>query len=128
MTSTNVKTITELLEKTKATLDKGAAGEIKEEDLLRSQGSMAGSYPFGFESSSAYLTQLMYLDHVGKDYSELALFPERIRSFKSKEVAKMIGSLFSWDSLDIVIVGPKSIFPELKKLGRARMRNYKNYL
>jgi zinc protease len=128
MTSTNVKTISELLTKTKATLDKGASGDIKEVDLLRSQGSMAGSYPFGFESSSAYLTQLMYLDHVGKEYSELALFPERIRSFNAKQVAKKINELYSWDSLDIVIVGPKSIFKELKKLGKARMRSYSNFL
>jgi len=128
MTSTDVKTVSELLKKTKATLDKGAAGEIKEVDLKRSQGSMAGSYPFGFESSSSYLTQLMYLDHVGMDYSELVLFPERIRSFKAQEVAKKIKSLYEWETLDIVIVGPKSLFPELKKVGKTEVKTYKNYL
>lgn len=127
-TSTKVESVGMLLEKTKETVKKASAGEIKPENLSRAQGSLAGSYPFGFESTSSYLAQLSYLDHRGEPYSSLFDFPEKVRSFKSDEVAKMIQRLFGWEEQQITIVGPRSLKKTLEKYGDVTIKNYKSFL
>ncbi|MEC7275902.1 MAG: pitrilysin family protein [Bdellovibrionota bacterium] len=127
-TSTKVESLETLLLKTKETLEKAASGKIEDANLLRAQGSLAGSYPFGFESNSAYLAQLSYLDHKGVDYSELFKFPERVRSFSKEEVSQKIKDIFTWNEQDIIIVGPKKLSSMLKKMGDLRILPLKKFL
>ncbi len=127
-TSTKVESVGLLLEKTKETIKKASAGEISPANLLRAQGSLAGSYPFGFESTSSYLSQLTYLDHRGEPYSSLFDFPEKVRAFNSEQVAKIIQSLYGWEEQSITIVGPRSLKKILEKYGDVTVKNYKKFL
>jgi zinc protease len=127
-TSTKKESLDELIGKTKDTVKKVIAGEINPNQLKQTKGSVAGSYLFGFESSSDFLQGLSYLDHVGRPYSSLIKFPERVRSYSSENVAGMSRVLYNWESLDIVIVGPRSLKKELKKYGNVEVKSYKDFL
>lgn len=127
-TSTAIQNITKLLVKTKETLELANAGEITPTDLERAKGSLAGSYPFGFESSASYIGQLLYLDHVGRPYSDLFKFPEIVMSFNASQVAKESKTLYNWEDLHIVVIGPKSLLAELKAFGAVEVRRFKDYL
>lgn len=127
-TSTKVESLEKLLNKTKETLEMAASGDIKEEDLDRAQGSLAGSYPFGFESNGAYLGQLQFLDHKEEPYSELFHFPQRVRSFQKEDVQKMAKKIFGWNELDIVIVGPPSLKKMLSQYGDLRVKKIAEFL
>ncbi len=127
-TSTKIESLEKLLNKTKEALDLAAAGKIKEEDLDRAQGSLAGSYPFGFESNGAYLSQLQFLDHKELPYSELFHFPERVRGFSKDDVQKMTAKIFDWNTMDIVIVGPPSLSKVLKNYGSVSVKRIKDFL
>lgn len=127
-TSTKVQSVGVLLEKTKETVKKAIAGEIEQANFERAKGSLAGSYPFGFESTSSFLNILMQLDHRGLPYSSLRQFPEKVRSFNAKDLAKMAETLFRWEESQITVVGPRSLKKTLDKYGDVTVKSYKKFL
>lgn len=126
-TFTKVKTVNELLGVVKNILNEIKDKGIDSEELDRAKGSLAGSFPFRFEKSSAYLQQLMHLDDIHKSYDSLYHFPEVVRNFKEEEVRKNLSSLFNWNNQTIVIVGPKSLAKDLKSFGKVKVVNYKKF-
>ncbi len=127
-TSTNVETLGKLLTKTKETLDRNSEGKIDERGFNLTKGSLAGGYPFAFESSKALLAQLMTLDHLGDDYSKLTEFPTKLRSLTQKDLISEIQNVFAWDKQDIVILAPKNALDSLKEFGKVKVRSYKEFL
>lgn len=127
-TSTKKESLKELLEKTQVTIKKVIGGEINPDQLELTKGSVAGSYLFGFESSSDFLEGLTYLDHTGRPYSSLVEFPDRVMSFSLDNVSKMSKNLYDWENLDIVIVGPKSLQKDLGAFGKVQVKSYKDFL
>ncbi len=127
-TSTNIETLNKLLNKTKETLDRNSSGNIDEKGFSLTKGSLAGSYPFAFESSKALLMQLMSLDHNGEPYSKLTEYPAKLRALTKEDMVAEIKSTFDWNKQDILILAPKSALKSLKEFGKVTVRNYKEFL
>lgn len=116
-TSTKNENLAELLNVIKNSLKEMSEGKINTDHLARTQKGLAGSYPFRFESSMNYLSQILLLDHQGRDLSELYKFQERVLKIKQDEVQKMTSHLFDWDQMVLVVVGDKSLEKTLKEFG-----------
>ena len=127
-TSTNIETLGKLLSKTKETLDRNSAGNIDERGFMLSKGSLAGGYPFAFESSKALLAQLMQIDHIEEEYSTLTNFPENLRKLTKEDLIKEIKSTFDWNKQDIMILAPKSTLKTLKGFGKVNIRSSAEFL
>lgn len=117
-TFTKNETIADLLNVVKNVIDKNAKGEFLDEAFVRAKDGLAGGHPFRFERPMSYLTQLMYLDHEGRDMSELYEFQKRVRSITKQEMVSEIGKLYDWNQMSIVIVGDKSLEQSLKEFGK----------
>jgi zinc protease len=127
-TSTNIETLNKLLAETKKTLDKNAQGDIDERGFQLTKGSLAGGYPFAFESTKAILSQLMTLDHLGESYSTLVESPAILRSITKNDLIEDLKSTFSWNEQDIVILAPKNVLSTLKEFGSVDVKSYKEFL
>ena len=128
ITATNVETLGKLLNKTKETLDKVGAGEINDQQFALSKGALAGSFPFGFESSKALLLELMNLDHSDHSYNYLINYTDKVMSFTKQQVAGEVKEIFDWNKQDIVILGPAWLKEELEKLGPVNVVSYEKFL
>jgi zinc protease len=126
-TFTKTKTISELLHVVKNVLNDVKTNGIVPEELERARGSLVGSFPFRFESSTAYLQQLMHLDDINKSYSSLYEFPKVIKGFKEPVVREKLNSLFNWHNLTIVVVGPKSLKKKLSEFGKVVKLPYNEF-
>jgi zinc protease len=126
-TFTKTKTVEELLHVIKNVLlevkDKG----IDPKELERARGALVGSFPFRFERSTAYLSQLMHLDDINKSYETLYKFPEIVKSFEEPIVRQKLVSLYNWHNQTIVVVGSKSLKKKLEKFGKVTKLPYKEF-
>lgn len=128
-TFTKNETVDVLLEVTKTTIDQIISGNFNPADFERSRGALSGSYPFRFEVTSAYLSQLLFLDHLGVSYDELYEFQKRVNNISKEQTSKVIGDIFGWDKQTIVVLGSPKLAKELrKKFGKIRVVSYKNFL
>ncbi len=127
-TFTRNETAEKLFEVIKGVLERTAGGEISDEDFERVRSAFIGSHPFSLERSSAYLSQLMSLDHVGDSYSRIERFPEILRSYNKQQVISTFKEVFSWDKMKIVVVGDKSLGAQLSKFGKVKVQSYKDFL
>lgn len=128
-TFTKNETVSELLEVTKKTIDSIIQNDYPQSELDRSRGSLAGSYPFRFESTSAYLSQLLFLDHIEAPYSELYEFQGRVKKIKRLALNKAVENIFGWEKQTIIILGPAKLAKPLrKKFGSIRVTSYKHFL
>lgn len=128
-TFTKNETVDRLLEVTKTTIDSIINGQYPISELERSRGSLAGSYPFRFENTGAYLNQLLFLDHLGASYDELYEFQKRVNKIESPQLNSAVKSLFGWAQQTIVIIGSPKLAKALKKkFGKIRVVSYKNFL
>ena len=88
-----------------------------------------GSYLFGLESTSAFLSNLIYFDHVGRDYEEIYKFPKAIDSLTKPMVMKKASELFNPDEQLIFVLGSNELEKSLKAAGfKVKKVNYKNFL
>lgn len=130
-TFTKNQTLEELLDITKLTVDNVAAN-VSESDLKDTVSGLKGSHPFGFEKSSAFLGQLLYLDHIGRPYSELFDFNAKLDQYKASDVAQRTNEMFNFKNATIVILGDKSLEARVKKLakeyGQFQKVDINNYL
>lgn len=127
-TFTKNETIADLLNVVKNVIEKNAKGEFLEEDFIRAKDGLAGGHPFRFERPMSYLTQLMYLDHEGRDMSELYEFQKRVRSISREEMTSEIGKLYDWSQMSIVVVGDKSLEKSLKEFGEVLVLKPEQFL
>ncbi|MBY0413314.1 MAG: insulinase family protein [Bdellovibrionales bacterium] len=131
-TFTKNQTIDSLIQVIDETVTKIEKVGIAADDLARSTEGMVGAYPFKFENNSAFLAQLLLLDHIGKPYSDLFDFKDAVTKYNAKDVAKKIGDIFSMKKQVIFVLGDKSIQPKLKaltkKYGPLKVLDYKPYL
>lgn len=108
------------------------AKKVTDEELKDTVSGLKGSHPFGFEKSSAFLAQLIYLDHIGRPYSELFDFNQKLDQYTASDVANRVNDMFSFKKATIVILGDKSLESRVKKLatkyGQFKMVNINNYL
>lgn len=127
-TFTKNETIVETLKAIEEAIDESATA-IPDEQFAMAKRYAKGSYLFGLESTSAFLSNLIYFDHIGREYEEIYKFPKRVDSFKKDQVKAMIDSLFGSSEIMTVIVGAKSLKGSLEKAGyKVKMIDYKDYL
>lgn len=128
-TFTKNETVDQLLEVTKTTIESIIKGQYPIHELERSRGSLAGAYPFRFESTGAYLNQLLFLDHLGASYDELYEFQKRVNKIESTQLNQSVKDTFGWEKQTIVILGSPKLAKSLrKKFGKIRVVSYKNFL
>jgi zinc protease len=131
-TFTKNQSINKLVEVVYDAVEKVRTEGISQEELEKSLGAIVGSHPFKFESNRAFLSQLLYLDHVEKPYTELFNFREVVSKYTPKDVSSKIESVFGMKKQTIFILGDKSIEAELKKLpakmGKLKVINYKSFI
>jgi zinc protease len=115
-TFTKNETIVDMLKVITETLNKSSQ-EIQQERLEHSKRQQKGRYLLSLESNKSYLSKLMYLDHIGKDYSEIYQFPKNVDKLTKKEVSAAIEKYFGISKQVILLAGSKKILPSLKKAG-----------
>ena len=127
-TATKNENVVSLLNVTRDSLQDVINGSFPKKQFKIVRNALAEKHPFRFQKGSSYLSQLGYLDHVGKDYSELYRFPNRVRRHSLNDVEEVIQKIYSWNKLTIMVLGPKSLKKSLKKLGPVNVTSYKKYL
>ncbi len=103
-------------------------GDFAEDEFKMSQGFLTGSYSFRFEKSSAYINQLLYLDHVGVGADKLYSFPETAGKITKAQMVETIKKFYDWNQQVIVVLGDMSMVPSLKAIGDFKIVNYKDFL
>lgn len=120
-TFTKNETLGKLLQVTKDVLEKNQRGEFSKEQFEAAVEGLAGRYPFRFQEPMSYMTQLIYLDHEGRDLSELYQFQERVRSLSREQLIEELKTLYSWSRMTIVVVGDRALEEQLKKFGPVKV-------
>ncbi|MGZ3808243.1 MAG: M16 family metallopeptidase, partial [Bacteriovorax sp.] len=115
-TFTKNETVNKLIEVIVDSVFKIQKEGISEDELEKSRGAIVGAHPFKFESNRAFLSQLLYLDHIERPYSELFDFNQAVLKYTASDVARKIDDVYGMKSQVIFILGDKSIEKELKKL------------
>ena len=117
-----------MLDVIKKELQKIADGKLTPQELVSTKNYLAGNYLFGFEKKSAYLSNLLHINHRGEDFDTLYRYPKTIRKYRIADISRMIKLAFNWKTMSIVVVGDKKILKQLKQLGPVTTLNYKKYL
>lgn len=127
-TFTKNKTIVETLKVIEETIEKNSKN-IETPLFEHSKRFVKGSYLFGLESTHEFLNNLIFFDHIGRDYSEIYKYQERINSITSDKLAEYVDKLFNTNKQTILILGDKGLLTPLKKAGyKVKILNYKKYL
>lgn len=128
----NTFTKNETVDETLATIFKvveDSASKIDDEPFAMAKRYATGSYLFGLESTSAFLSTLIYYDHIGRDYQEIYRFPEVVEGMTKEQAKKKIGELFGPSSQIVMVLGDRSLEKSLKKAGfEVEVLDYKDYL
>jgi zinc protease len=131
-TFTKNQTIDKLIQVIDESISNLKTKGISDAELEHSTSGMIGAYPFKFESNTAFLGQLLFLDHIGKPYTDLFNFKDSVSKYKALDVSKRIDTIFGIKKQTIFVLGDKSIESKLKSLtkkyGKLRIVDYKNYL
>ncbi|MCO4752863.1 MAG: insulinase family protein [Bacteriovoracaceae bacterium] len=127
-TFTKNETIVQTLDAIKEVL-RNSTNKIKEDNFQMAKRYAKGSYLFGLESTSAFLSNLIYFDHVGREYEEIYEFPGAVDSLTKDQVKKEVGKLFDPSEQLIFVLGSKKLKTDLEKAGyKVKVLNYKKYL
>lgn len=127
-TSTKNETIVEALQVIKQTIQNNSEA-IPAELFNHSQRYVKGSYLFSLESTHSFLENLMFFDHIGRDYKEIYDYQKNIASYTSKDLSKEVKALFNWDEQLVMVLGSKKLKPRLEKAGhKVIILDYKKYL
>ena len=124
-TFTKEETTAELIKVVKDVL---STINISDEEVNRVKNSMKGAYPFQFESSSRFLSEILFLDHLDKGYTRLFNFNKNIDPISASDVKNTIERVFPVNEMDILVLGEKKLLKDLKKLGNVKVHDYKDFL
>lgn len=131
-TFTKNETVNKLIEVINDSVEKIAKVGISQEDLENSRGAIVGAHPFKFENNRAFLSQLLYLDHIERPYAELFNFNEAVQKYTAADVARKIKDVYGMKSQVIFVLGDKSIEKDLRKInpkmGKLRVLDFKSFI
>lgn len=127
-TFTKNNTTGEIIEEIKKVIENLQNGNVEKNDFERAKSGLAGSHPFRFENLNSFLGQLLYFDHIGRDYNELYEFQEKVKGYGVQDIISESQSVFDWNKQTIVILGSKELLEQLKKLGDVKVHDYKKFL
>lgn len=102
---------------------------IEKDVFERAVRNATGNYLLGLESTSDFLKNLLYFDHVGRDYAEIYQYSDKVKGFSPEQLKKMIAKNFNWNDQVIVLLGNEGV---KKILSREKIqfveKNYQDYL
>lgn len=127
-TYTKNESVAETIRVIKETLQDVAKGQFTDKELETARDGLVGAYPFRFEKSTAYMDQLIYFDHIGRDYEEIYNFPKTLKKLGRSELVKTATSLLDWNHLTITVLGQKDLADKLKDFGEVKVSSYEDYL
>jgi len=128
VTSTKDDQLEELLVSIKRVINETENGLIDDNDFNRIKNYIIGSYPFKFEKGSSYLDQLIFLDHVGKDYDQIKKYKGIMEKYTKLDVQRKVKEIFSWDNQLIIILGEKKLLEKLEKFGKVEVHPFEKFL
>lgn len=106
----------------------GKKHQINGKQLNLVKQGVVGSYPFKFEKTEQFLSELMFFDHTGQSYEDIFKFQERVSKFNEADVARVIEQVFGKKRQTIFILGDKSLLPKLQSLGKVRVVDFNKFL
>ncbi len=104
------------------------SGKFEEKEFIHQKNHQIGGYAFGFEETSAFVSQIMLYDHQNRDLNELAKFPEIVDKFTMTELSSATTEAFPWERLTIVVVGDKSLAKSLARIRPVRVLKVEDFL
>jgi zinc protease len=96
--------------------DSGDEKKLAKDDVEHVKKYVKGSFPFTFESLSAFLSQLIILDHREVGYDGIEKFVEEVDDIDVKNLSNKIEAIFNPDQLVIVLVGDESVLKQVESL------------
>jgi zinc protease len=127
-TFTKNKTIVETLNVIKEVIERESKN-IPDQNFVYLRRFLKGSYLFGLESSTAFLKNLLFFDHIRRPYSDIYNFPNEVDNITKKQAQSKIKEIFGWDHQVKMVLGDKSLIKVLRKAGfKVKTLNYKGYL
>ncbi len=127
-TFTKNETIVELLNSIKEVITESSTA-IKESNFNISKKNLKGNYLLGLESTSDFLQNLLYFDHIERKYSEIYDFSDNVNKLKVTDLQKMVDQIYGWDKQTVLVLGDKSLIKKLQKAGyKVLVKKYKDYL
>lgn len=127
-TFTKDSTLVETLKVIKATIESESTNVLLP-NFEHSKNYLKGNYLFSLESSTAFLGNLLFFDHIGRNYNEIYTFRKEIDQVTPKILMETIGDLFNWDHQKKLVLGNKNLIKDLRKAGyKVKELNYKDYL
>lgn len=127
-TFTKNSSINETLSTIKSVLGQSEGHHLRHQELKKIVNYLSGNYLFTFEHSEDYLTNLIYFDHIGRDFRELFDFTQNIQKYSKSDVSSALSDLYSWDKQTVVVIGHKSLKKKLKEFGKVKILRYQDFL
>jgi zinc protease len=127
-TFTKSNTVGKLLAVVKKTLEGVYNGQFDVKDLEHSKSHLIGSHPFSFEDNKSFLSNLLFFDHVGRDYSEIYKFQDLVSKMNKEDIMRKSKEMFNWDDQVIFVLGDQSLKKQLSEFGKVKILKYKKYL
>jgi zinc protease len=127
-TFTKNESIVEMLSSIRGVLKESSQG-VETSVFNMSKRHIKGNYLLSLESTSDFLQNLQYFDHVGRDYSEIYKFSHNIDKITPSALKSTVNSIFNWKDQVKLILGNKNLIKKLRKAGyKVKELNYKEYL
>ncbi|MCB9091170.1 MAG: insulinase family protein [Halobacteriovoraceae bacterium] len=129
-TSTRNDSVLEALYTIRDTLQSLTEGKVDSEKIEGTKQYLKGNHLLQFESNYSFLANLVTLDHLGIDYSEIKKFPAKIDSYSREQVIQLAKNIFNWSSQLVFVLGDNSVKEKLLKSNIFDVReiNVTNYL
>ena len=129
ISSTRNEKVLEMIKVIRSSLGMMMNKSFSKEQYQTTKNFLIGSHPFQFEKVTSFISQMVFLDHVGKDYSELYRFTEKISKINERDIALSAKNIFDWKKQTVLILGHKSLEKTLQKLSKnLRVFSYKEFL
>ena len=127
-TFTKNETIVEALKVIEQTINSNGQS-IPSEFFNHSQRFVKGSYLFTLESTHAFLNNLIYFDHIGRDYKEIYEYQNNIASYGPELLASELKSIFKWEDQVVMVLGDIALKEKLEKAGyKVNLLDFNDYL
>ncbi len=126
-TATKNESVTKLIKMVKSNI-LAVKKSIPSVEFKRSKNFIKGNYVLSQEASSSFLSSLIALDHLGRDYSNLIKFPSLIDNISSKQLGDNIYKYFNPRENFIFVLGDSKVKKQLRKHWAVKELQYKDYL
>lgn len=108
--------------------DNSEAKNIAMSEIEKVRKAVKGGFAFQFQKPSSFMRQLVNLDNANVDIKRFLEYTSSVDKISQEDVAKTVYAAFPYDKVKIVVLGDKSMKKALRKIGKVKVYNYKNFL